>query len=190
MPRAKSNLSQKEVLLKRADAAYAYRQRNKASVNEKARLRMRRRRAELKLAPSAVQMEYLLRARKHRRDYRECVPDTFLSTSRSSRTCQQTRKTRWSEGAGTRAASRVATMWYQCEDDNIPHRPRHRLARPHKTTVAGRDYYDGEDEDDGEDWEDDDGGLAITTTMDTDDLFSFYLLALLALVLAVVIHVS
>ncbi|KAK7022081.1 hypothetical protein R3P38DRAFT_3195474 [Favolaschia claudopus] len=71
MPRAKSNLSQQQVLLKRADASYEYRQMHRAEVNEKARLRMQRRRAELKRAPSAVQLEYVMRARKHRRDYRE-----------------------------------------------------------------------------------------------------------------------
>ncbi|KAK7031322.1 hypothetical protein R3P38DRAFT_3187037 [Favolaschia claudopus] len=73
MPRAKSNLAQPDILLKRAEAAWDYRQRNKVEVNEKARMRMRRRRAELKNAPSAVQLEYLNRARKYRRDYRERV---------------------------------------------------------------------------------------------------------------------
>ncbi|KAK7023736.1 hypothetical protein R3P38DRAFT_2779208 [Favolaschia claudopus] len=78
MPRAKSNLSQQEVLLKRADASWRYRQRtlatsNRDAVNEKARLRMQRKRAAMKNASSAVQLEYRMRARKHRRDYRERV---------------------------------------------------------------------------------------------------------------------
>ncbi|KAK7032026.1 hypothetical protein R3P38DRAFT_2774473 [Favolaschia claudopus] len=155
MPRAKSNLSQKEVLLKRADAAYAYRQRNKASVNEKARLRMRRRRAELKLAPSAVQMEYLLRARKHRRDYRERVKrggrrGGDKSSSRVGNNVVPMRRRQHS--TPTSASSRsppcspcpppltVMSPTPSAEDDS-----------------GGEDYYDGEDEDDGEDWEDDDG---------------------------------
>ncbi|KAK7017445.1 hypothetical protein R3P38DRAFT_2785214 [Favolaschia claudopus] len=73
MPRAKTNLSQPEVRLKRADESWHYRQLHRAEVNEKARLRMQRRRAALKNAPSAVQHEHLMRARKHRQDYRERV---------------------------------------------------------------------------------------------------------------------
>ncbi|KAK7019062.1 hypothetical protein R3P38DRAFT_3200303 [Favolaschia claudopus] len=69
MARPKSKLSKEELLARRAQAAYEYRQR--ASVNEKARLRMRARREKLRRAPADVQLEHAVKAAQYRRDYVE-----------------------------------------------------------------------------------------------------------------------
>ncbi|KAJ7649150.1 hypothetical protein DFH06DRAFT_1332171 [Mycena polygramma] len=60
-----------EVLDRRAQLAREYRERNREKVNEKARLRMRRRREALQKAPSAIQLEYSVRAAQYRKDYAE-----------------------------------------------------------------------------------------------------------------------
>ncbi|KAJ7016668.1 hypothetical protein C8F04DRAFT_1280887 [Mycena alexandri] len=58
-----------EVLARRAQAAWEYRQRNRAIVNEKARVRTQKRREALKKAPSDVQQEAIQKARQYRRNY-------------------------------------------------------------------------------------------------------------------------
>ncbi|KAJ7608094.1 hypothetical protein DFH06DRAFT_1347127 [Mycena polygramma] len=52
-----------------ADSAWKYRQKNREAVNQRARLRMREKRERLKDAPSAVQLEYSVRAALHRQNY-------------------------------------------------------------------------------------------------------------------------
>ncbi|KAK7033757.1 hypothetical protein R3P38DRAFT_3185520 [Favolaschia claudopus] len=69
MARPKSKLTKEQLLERRAQAAWEYRQR--AAVNEKARLRMRARRERLRRAPADVQSEYAVRAARYRRDYVE-----------------------------------------------------------------------------------------------------------------------
>ncbi|KAK6992991.1 hypothetical protein R3P38DRAFT_3224402 [Favolaschia claudopus] len=71
MARPKSKLTRQEILSRRAQAAWEYRQRNKAAVNEKARLRMRDRREKLRRASAAVQLEYAVKAAQYRQDYVE-----------------------------------------------------------------------------------------------------------------------
>ncbi|KAJ7796573.1 hypothetical protein B0H13DRAFT_1934517, partial [Mycena leptocephala] len=63
--------TQDEILDRRAQAAWEYRQRNRQAVNERAKIRMRERREQLKTAPNAVQLEHSLRAAQYRRNYLE-----------------------------------------------------------------------------------------------------------------------
>ncbi|KAJ7666209.1 hypothetical protein DFH06DRAFT_1322828 [Mycena polygramma] len=65
-----------EVLDRRAQLAREYRERNREKINEKARLRMRRRREALQKAPSAIQLDYSVRAAQYRKNYAEnhCRP--------------------------------------------------------------------------------------------------------------------
>ncbi|KAJ7038349.1 hypothetical protein C8F04DRAFT_1179971 [Mycena alexandri] len=60
-----------EVLDRRAQAAWEYRQRHRAAVNEKARLRMQKRREALKHASSDVQQQATQKARQYRQRYNE-----------------------------------------------------------------------------------------------------------------------
>ncbi|KAJ7020704.1 hypothetical protein C8F04DRAFT_1274620 [Mycena alexandri] len=60
-----------EVLARRAQAAWQYRQRNRAAVNERARIRMQKRREALKNAPSDFQGQARHKARQYRRRYTE-----------------------------------------------------------------------------------------------------------------------
>ncbi|KAJ7820054.1 hypothetical protein B0H13DRAFT_2378049 [Mycena leptocephala] len=67
----KSQATRDEVLDRRAQAAWNYRQRNQEAINAKAKLRMRQRRETLLTAPSAVQLEHSIRAAQYRRNYLE-----------------------------------------------------------------------------------------------------------------------
>ncbi|KAK7052788.1 hypothetical protein R3P38DRAFT_3173125 [Favolaschia claudopus] len=67
----KAKYTEQELLGRRAQSAWEYRQRNKAKVNEKARLRMQATRAKVRAAPPAVRMGYAVWAAQHRRDYLE-----------------------------------------------------------------------------------------------------------------------
>ncbi|KAJ7122478.1 hypothetical protein C8R46DRAFT_1238300 [Mycena filopes] len=78
MSNRKSKISQEELLERRAQAAWEYRQRNREAVNAKARIRMRRKREALQSAPSAVQLEHTVKAAQYRRKYLECVPPRIL----------------------------------------------------------------------------------------------------------------
>ncbi|KAK6992476.1 hypothetical protein R3P38DRAFT_2802772 [Favolaschia claudopus] len=71
MARRESKYTPEELRQRRAQASWEYRQRNQAATNDKARLRMRAKREKLLRAPSAVQLEYSVRAEKYRRDYTE-----------------------------------------------------------------------------------------------------------------------
>ncbi|KAK7054024.1 hypothetical protein R3P38DRAFT_3171507 [Favolaschia claudopus] len=81
----KSKYTSEERSQRRAHAAWEYRQRNKAATNEKARLRMRAQRQKLLHAPSAVQLEYAVRAEKYRREYSECTLGATLGWRASLR---------------------------------------------------------------------------------------------------------
>ncbi|KAK7019474.1 hypothetical protein R3P38DRAFT_3194269 [Favolaschia claudopus] len=105
MGRPRSKLSPEEILARRAQAAWEYRQRcvllilppapapadlrvrHKAAVNEKARLRMRAHRQKLQQAPASVQLEYAVKAAQYRRDYVErarqemCMPRSHPSSN-------------------------------------------------------------------------------------------------------------
>ncbi|KAJ7023331.1 hypothetical protein C8F04DRAFT_1193583 [Mycena alexandri] len=70
-----------EVLDRRAQAAWEYRQRHRAAVNEKARLRMQKRREALKHASSDVQQQATQKARHTAKRYNEThrAPTTIKS---------------------------------------------------------------------------------------------------------------
>ncbi|KAK6984034.1 hypothetical protein R3P38DRAFT_2807230 [Favolaschia claudopus] len=76
MGRPRTKLTQEQILARRAQAAWEYRQRHRAAVNEKARLRMRAHREKLRRAPADVQVEYAVKAAQYRRDYVECTSAT------------------------------------------------------------------------------------------------------------------
>ncbi|KAJ7119400.1 hypothetical protein C8R46DRAFT_1050825 [Mycena filopes] len=74
----KAKLTQEEILERRTQAAWEYRQRHRDSINEKACLRMQRRREELKEAPAAVQQAHTVKARQYRRNYIEYASKSSL----------------------------------------------------------------------------------------------------------------
>ncbi|KAJ7222632.1 hypothetical protein GGX14DRAFT_558721 [Mycena pura] len=96
----KSKCTRDEVLERRAQVAWEYRQRHKDTINEKAKLRMRksvlhlhscpvpswlryafRRREQLKTAPSDIQLEHALRAAQYRRNY---VEQSYQATRKAA----------------------------------------------------------------------------------------------------------
>ncbi|KAJ7065913.1 hypothetical protein B0H15DRAFT_958486 [Mycena belliarum] len=84
MASRKRKRTEEEVRESRAHSAWLYRERHKELINEKARVRMQKYREGLKSAPSAVQRESQIRAKRYRRNYKERTKDPLKTLTTPS----------------------------------------------------------------------------------------------------------
>ncbi|KAK7033887.1 hypothetical protein R3P38DRAFT_3186201 [Favolaschia claudopus] len=137
MARPKSKLTRQEILNRRAQAAWEYRQRNKAAVNEKARVRMRAHREKLRRSSAAVQLEYAVKAAQYRQDYVERA--TRAARRSVAKSLQRSPPSPTNERARLSASSRFGFTPYASTYD----------PSPEDCTTAEEDW-DADEEDEGE----------------------------------------
>ncbi|KAK7022210.1 hypothetical protein R3P38DRAFT_3173188 [Favolaschia claudopus] len=155
MARPKSKLTKEQILERRAQAAWEYRQRltnvererHRAAVNEKARARMRARREKLRRAPADVQLEHAVKAAQYRRNYvertRRAVTAAALKSFAKSKSLHPLPSNRAPPCAPRRRprSPDEDASWEEWEEDDATQRPGCRDDSEERDIHTRAEYY-------------------------------------------------